>query len=313
MKVRPAVLGLHIVAIAAFVLTQGCVTTESQGSGRGAGARHRGISKHEHKGKASSRTATEPYMAESVQATDSMNESPLIDEGSVIESPTPYVAPIAPSASSETYIVQPGDVLSKLAVRFDTTTKTLVSMNNLSNPDELYVGQELRVPSGSLSSGGYSSAPASHSSVKKGGEYTIQKGDTLSGIAVAAGLGLTDLRTLNNIKDDKIFDGKTIYIPSGGVVPTHTQKSPPKKTPEPVPEKKDPVVGEPSPLDPDVPPVGTGSDMVEVTEHVVYPGQTLAEIANDHGVSKSEIMRLNNISDESEIKVGQRLRIPISE
>lgn len=314
MKVGSAVLGLHIGAIAALVLTQGCVTTESQGSGLGAGARHRGIVRHEHKGKASSRQATEPYMAESVQATDSMNEAPLINEGTDIVSPTPYVAPVAPSANAEIYIVQPGDMLSKLAVRFDTTTKTLISMNNLSNPDKLFVGQELRVPSGSLSSGGYSSAPASHSSVKKGGEYTIQKGDTLSGIAVAAEVSLSDLRTLNNIKDDKIFEGKTIYIPSGGVVPKQTQKSTSKKTPEPVSEKKDPVVDEPEGLDPvPTPPVGTGSDMVEVTEHVVYPGQTLAVIANDHGVSKSEIMRLNNISDESEIKVGQRLRIPISD
>ena len=311
MKVGSAVLGLHIGAIAALVLTQGCVTTESQGSGLGAGARHRGIVRHEHKGKASSQTLENSYMEESVQPSDSMNEAPLINEGTDIVSPTPYVAPVAPAANAEIYIVQPGDMLSKLAVRFDTTTKTLVSMNNLSNPDELFVGQELRVPSGSLSSGGYSSAPASHSSVKKGGEYTIQKGDTLSGIAVAAEVSLSDLRTLNNIKDDKIFEGKTIYIPSDGVVPT--QKSPPKKPSEPVSEKKDPVVSEPKGLNPVVPPVGTGSDMVEVTEHVVYPGQTLAEIANDHGVSKSEIMRLNNISDESEIKVGQRLRIPISD
>jgi LysM repeat protein len=37
------------------------------------------------------------------------------------------------------------------------------------------------------------------------------------------------------------------------------------------------------------------------------------DIARQYSVSKSEIMRLNNISDEAAIKEGQRLRIPISE
>ncbi|MCF7863936.1 MAG: LysM domain-containing protein, partial [Kiritimatiellales bacterium] len=32
-----------------------------------------------------------------------------------------------------------------------------------------------------------------------------------------------------------------------------------------------------------------------------------------YGVSKSDIMRLNNISDASTVKEGQRLRIPITE
>ena len=298
MKVGSAVLGLHIVAVVAFALTQGCVTTETQGSGRSAGARHRGIVKHQHPGKASSTqmAATDSFVTDSVY-------DPVIIESATSGTPTAYVPPVAPSASTEVYIVQKGDILGRLAVRFDTTTKTLISMNNLSNPDVLYVGQELRVPAGSLSSGGSSSTPKSYSSVKKGGEYTIQKGDTLSGIAVAAGVSIGDLRSLNNIKDDQIFAGKTLYIPSGGKVPANTQKTKPKKT-----ETAPPVA--PDPLAPA--PVDTGNGM-HVIDHVVYPGETLADIARQHGVSKSEIMRLNNISDESAIKENQRRRIPISE
>ena len=316
MKVGSAVLGLHVVALVAFALTQGCVTTESQGSGRGAGARHKGIVKHEHKGKASSGASAETYAMDSGTATDSMDESVIIDSTDSGSSAT-YVAPIAPVAvmeNTETYIVQQGDMLSKLAVRFNTTTKTLISMNNLSNPDVLYVGQELRVPAGSRSSSGPSSAPKSYSSVKKGGEYTIQKGDTLSGIAVAAGVSLEDLRTLNNIQDDKIFEGKTLDIPTGGKVPTNTQKATPKKA-DSSPEQTAPDAVESAP-----PPVlkpGTTADQTDtvkaVIDHVVYPGESLADIARQYGVSKSEIMRLNNISDESAIKEGQRLRIPISE
>ncbi len=315
MKVGSAVLGLHVVALVAFALTQGCVTPESQGSGRGAGARHRGIVKHQHKGKtSSSQTAiTDSYGMDSADSTDSMNDSVIIDSTDT-GSATPYIAPVAPQANTELYIVQQGDMLSKLAVRFNTSTKTLVSMNNLSNPDVLYVGQEIRVPAGSLASGGSSSAQQSYSSVKKGGEYTIQKGDTLSGIAVAAGVNLNDLRSLNNITDDKIFEGKTIDIPSGGKVPTNTQKSTSKKADPPAEKTSPDAVESPAPLVPDVDD-GAAESMVldEVIDHVVYPGESLADIARQYNVTKSEIMRVNNISDEAAIKEGQRLRIPISE
>jgi LysM repeat protein len=52
-------------------------------------------------------------------------------------------------------------------------------------------------------------------------------------------------------------------------------------------------------------------DMIE--EYVFYPGDSLDEIAQKYGVSKAEIMRLNNITDETQIENGQRLRIPIAE
>ncbi|MFQ5576716.1 MAG: LysM peptidoglycan-binding domain-containing protein [Anaerolineae bacterium] len=45
-----------------------------------------------------------------------------------------------------TYVVQPGDTLLTIAVRFNTTIQALLSANNLANPDLIYVGQELRVP-----------------------------------------------------------------------------------------------------------------------------------------------------------------------
>jgi len=309
MKVGSAVLGLHIAAAVAFSLTQGCVTTESQGSGRGAGARHRGIVKHEHKGKSN---AAQPAAADSFYQQDSGQDSSSAYEPVIIESesssmPEPYVAPV-PQANTDTYIVQKGDILSRLAADFGTTIKTLISMNNLSNPDVLYVGQELRVPAGSRKSSSSSSSSKSYSSVKKGGEYVIQKGDTLSGIAVAAGVSLNDLRSLNNIQDDRIIAGETLAIPSGGKVPTNTQKSKAKAAPvEPAPQAAEPA---PAPMAE----VETGSMQVDaVIDHVVYPGESIEDISRQYGVSSSDIMRLNNITDASAVKEGQRLRIPIAE
>jgi LysM repeat protein len=307
MKIGSAVLGLHIAALIAFSLTQGCITTESQGSGRGAGAKHKGPWKHEHSGKDSSDQAVADDSIYQGDDQGSMYDPVMIDSGTENTMPEPYVEPVPTYGNTDTYVVQKGDVLSRLAVDFNTTTKTLIAMNNLSNPDVLYVGQELRVPAGSKRS---ASPSTSKPSIKKGGTYVIQKGDTLSGIAVAAGVSLGDLRSLNNIEGDRIIAGETLDIPSGGKVPTNTQKSTAKKA--------DPVEPEPAPVagpDDENQTETTDLQVDTVMDHLVYPGETLDDIARQYSVSKSDIMRMNmnNLSSESDLKEGQRLRIPISE
>lgn len=316
MKIGSAVIAIHVAVLCVFSLTQGCVTTESKGSGRGASARHKGPWKHEHTDVAPSAMVAgqDAYPSYDQGIEGGPLYAPvIIDTQST--TPEPYVGSSTPT---ESYIVRKGDMLSQLAVDFDTTTAELVRLNNLSNPDVLYVGQELRVPAGRAGKAA-SSASRSSVSVKKGGTYTIQKGDTLSGIAVAAGVSINDLRSLNNIQGDMIRAGDTLDIPAGGKVPTKTQKVTGTKTAAP---KADPV--EPAPAASELAPaplaaVGTepevapaeSVDMIE--EYVFYPGDSLDEIAQKYGVGKAEIMRLNNITDETQIQDGQRLRIPIAE
>ena len=60
-------------------------------------------------------------------------------------------APVSPAPEPEppdyiTYIIQPGDTLSQLAVRFGTTVNVLASLNDLTDPDLIYAGQTLRIP-----------------------------------------------------------------------------------------------------------------------------------------------------------------------
>ena len=44
------------------------------------------------------------------------------------------------------YIVRKGDCLSVLAQRYGTTVSILCQINNISNPDRIYVGQKLLIP-----------------------------------------------------------------------------------------------------------------------------------------------------------------------
>ena len=43
------------------------------------------------------------------------------------------------------YTVQSGDTLSELAIRFDTTVESIVNLNNIQNPNLIFVGQRLRI------------------------------------------------------------------------------------------------------------------------------------------------------------------------
>ncbi|MEV8124121.1 LysM peptidoglycan-binding domain-containing protein [Streptomyces sp. NPDC085944] len=52
------------------------------------------------------------------------------------------------SAAGGTYTVKKGDTLSGIASKHGTTTKALVSLNGINNPDKIAVGQKIKLPSG---------------------------------------------------------------------------------------------------------------------------------------------------------------------
>jgi len=56
------------------------------------------------------------------------------------------VSSAAPLLAEKQYKVAPGDNLSHIAKRFGTDVDTLLTLNDLSNPNQLFVGQVLDVP-----------------------------------------------------------------------------------------------------------------------------------------------------------------------
>lgn len=104
----------------------------------------------------------------------------------------------SPVSGQTIYTVKTGDTLSKIAADFGTSYQTLAQLNGILNPDLIYPGQKLSIPSGSSTSISY---------------YTIRPGDTLSGIALRFGTTVSRLQSLNNISDpDKIYAGTKIRI-----------------------------------------------------------------------------------------------------
>jgi predicted phage tail component-like protein len=61
-----------------------------------------------------------------------------------------YVTPPAPKKVAQTsysiYIVKSGDTLSEIAQKYKISTKTLQQLNGIKDPDRIYVGQKLKIP-----------------------------------------------------------------------------------------------------------------------------------------------------------------------
>jgi LysM repeat protein len=74
---------------------------------------------------------------------------PGCNAGTSVDATVPTTAPepsnIVPSGGT-TYTVQSGDTLFAIAQRFGVTVQEIVNANNMSNPNNLSVGQELIIP-----------------------------------------------------------------------------------------------------------------------------------------------------------------------
>lgn len=106
-------------------------------------------------------------------------------------------APIQAPATS-TYTVRYGDTLSSIASKFGTSYQALASLNGLSNPNLIYVGQVLRV-NGSVNTGS--------------AYYTVRAGDNLSAIASRYGTSYQSIVALNGLANPNlIYAGRTLKI-----------------------------------------------------------------------------------------------------
>ena len=56
-------------------------------------------------------------------------------------------APVPPHGPQYiTYVIQPGDTLSRIAQKYGTTVDALAKLNGISDPDKIYAGRTIRVP-----------------------------------------------------------------------------------------------------------------------------------------------------------------------
>jgi LysM repeat protein len=136
--------------------------------------------------------------------------------------PTPG-APSTPAVG--THVVQRGENLYRIALRYGTTVTALAQANGITNPTQIYVGQKLVIPGGSTAdvppatpTPQPTAAPAPTPTTST---HTVQRGETLSAIARRYGVSVQALVWTNNIANPSlIMPGQVLVIPgSGRVVP----------------------------------------------------------------------------------------------
>ena len=152
---------------------------------------------------------------ESANSLTTATFTPVGSSGTPQPSTTPpasMTVTVVPTAVDQTYTVVYGDRLAKIAEKFGLTVDCIARTNGISNPDLIYVGQQLRISATCSGSGGgaVSNIPGSSGSnpracqfdrnpgrVAPNGQYVVQVGDALDFIACDFGIELKCLKDSN--------------------------------------------------------------------------------------------------------------------
>ncbi|CAM3685191.1 peptidoglycan endopeptidase LytE [Aeromicrobium ponti] len=123
------------------------------------------------------------------------------------------------SSGAVSYTVKSGDTLWGIARTHGLSVSALKNLNGLSR-DTIYPGQKLKVKGTSQSV----SVPAATASSGSSSVYTIQRGDTLSGIASRHNLSVSQLKAMNNLSSNLIYAGQTLKVKGTSVSQTTETK-----------------------------------------------------------------------------------------
>jgi len=96
------------------------------------------------------------------------------------------------------HVVQKNETLGGIAQRYGVSVSTLQAYNGIANPNLLYVGKKLKIPSGNV----------------REVSYVVKKGESLGIIAKRFGVSATNLALINQIsRPDLIRVGQKLTIP----------------------------------------------------------------------------------------------------
>jgi len=182
-----------------------------------------------------------------------------------------------------THVVRRGDTLSRIANRYGTSIGALTATNNIRRRSLIHPGQVLTVPVPPGSGGHRIRSVERREVIAENGQdiYVVQRGDTLGDISTSFRMSLSELRALNAMAPPatRIYPGQKLIVTERPA----TSRSAPQRV--------------------------RAASSGGVT-YTVQPGDTMGQIADDHGIGLSTLRRLNGFSRRrSRIYPGQDLYV----
>ncbi|RMG79704.1 MAG: LysM peptidoglycan-binding domain-containing protein [Chloroflexi bacterium] len=195
-----------------------------------------------------------------------------------------FISASAQADDELTHVVQPGENLFRIALRYGVNMDELAAYNNIANTWQIYSGQVLKIPG--------IDAPTDAEIVENplvaGTPIThvVQRGETLGVIAQQYGTTIEQILQANQIDNpNRILVGQTLQIWST----------------------------ESAALEMEVAAESTTPTAAPTIEHVVQRGETLSDIARQYGVDWPTLAQVNQLSSPNQIYAGQTLLIPQSD
>lgn len=169
------------------------------------------------------------------------------------------------------YTVVAGDTLWSIATKFKLTVDQIKQLNNLSS-DTLQAGQTLVL----------SQEKVKEQVQQQTTRYTVVSGDTLSRIASKFNTTVDQIKSINRLSSDSIYVNQVLDIPSGNS--SNSGNSTPSSN---------------------------QGVTKTYTTHTVQSGDTAWGISIKYGIPMLELLKENNLSLNSGLSLGQKLRVPV--
>ncbi|MBK8026303.1 MAG: LysM peptidoglycan-binding domain-containing protein [Chloroflexi bacterium] len=119
----------------------------------------------------------------------------------------------------QTHRVAWGESLGSIARRYNMSLEELAELNNITNPDLIYSGQELVVVPGAGTEA-TGDPDAARGSVYSSITHVVQSGETLVAISETYGVSWLQIAQANGINNaDLVLPGVELIIPGGEIIP----------------------------------------------------------------------------------------------
>ena len=190
---------------------------------------------------------------------------------------------LAAASKPQRHRVNKGESVGSIARKYGVSTKELMAANKMKHAGRLTVGTWLVIPGGApqpVQVAAKNAAPAAAASTT----HTVQRGESISGIAAKYGVDSGDLLAANHMRSGKdLLAGQKLTIPGRAD----------GRPSAPAPSRNETVAAAELPS----------------TAYTVRPGDTLSGISNRFNVDRSRLAAANHLSSNV-VRVGETLTIP---